>query len=171
MDKIKNELHIVWVDPNKLHTPLYCVFWSIDRLEEIKNLSLPFVLENGKLLTPIEFSIQDDIPKALSENRYDNRSFQACQNELWQEWNIKSGGDLRLFVELCKNYHIERIAYFVSHSEDLEAHPLHIKSDQQSLWDGLHRVWAAIYLGRSEIKAYIFENKEDSDNWHKENSI
>lgn len=171
MDNINHEPSTVLVDPKKIYRIPYSIDYGLSHLEVIQSQNLKYQLFNGMIQVRIDISFPDDITKALSERPFETRSFQACREELWNEWCANSDGSHREIAENSKNYHIKRIAYFVSHSEDLEAHPLHIKPDRQSLWDGLHRVWAAIYLGRSEIKAYIFENKEDSDNWHKENSI
>jgi hypothetical protein len=107
MSSLNSQLSIILVDPKKIHKPPYCVEYDTNLLETIENNSLRYQLYLGKIQVFIDISFPDDITKALSESRFENRSFQACQNELWQEWNIKSGGDLRRFVEHYKNYHIE----------------------------------------------------------------
>lgn len=61
--------------------------------------------------------------------------------------------DYNEYLKRKKKYHIERIAYLVT-SKEWEK-PIKVRSDYKTIIDGQHRVWAAKYLDKEEIKAEI----------------
>jgi len=93
---------------------------------------------------------KEEIERAIRENDFEKRAFQADLNELKGEWD-----KARSFEECCdyvRKYHIRRIAFFVVNKWD---HPIVLNKDKCTVKDGLHRLKAAIYLDMETVDVII----------------
>lgn len=90
---------------------------------------------------------QDDIRVALQDGKLESRGYQSDRNALYTEWS----SDRPTMSEFCrrvKEYHARRIAYFVKHGW---TDPIQLSKDGK-IEDGLHRLKAAIFIGKDSIE-------------------
>jgi len=93
---------------------------------------------------------KEDIEKAVKENNLDTRAFQANEREIAADWAMArlNGQD----YSVVKQYHARRIAFFVVKGwKD----SITLNKDGYTVKDGLHRIKAAIYLGKTTVDVII----------------
>jgi len=94
---------------------------------------------------------RSDIESALTSSEFDGRGFQEHLQELNNEWNVSSTCEAQ-YCERVRQYHARRIAYFVKHGWTT---PILLHPDGRTIKDGLHRLKAAIFMGRDTIEVTI----------------
>lgn len=92
-----------------------------------------------------------EINNAYVNKQFENRNFQLCYIELRSEWERKANGECYIFFKLAKEYHCQRIAYFVNEyllGNLVNNHPICGLQNGNSIVikDGLHRVLALKFL-------------------------
>jgi hypothetical protein len=93
---------------------------------------------------------REDIQLAINNKEHEQRGFQSHLNELEAEWgkNVKNGQE---WNERIRVYHTRRIAHFIVHGW---IDPIILNADG-TMKDGLHRLKAAIFMGKDEIDVII----------------
>ena len=100
---------------------------------------------------------KDEINAAIQKKELEPRSFQGDIAELLTEFNEQATGDFQEYCHLVRQYHANRIAFFVVNGWN---DPIIVKKDGKMISDGLHRLKAAIHMGINEID---FEFEPTSD--------
>jgi hypothetical protein len=107
--------------------------------------------------TAIESFSKTDILTAVNKGELESRSFQdqAVKAELDQLLhNLNNSGishaekDKQL-AEWARKFHIRRVAFLYKYFPE---HPIRVTPDLSKVEDGIHRIMAAIVLGRNSIE-------------------
>ena len=121
------------------------------KLTDIRSGSYAAVYKNQR--AAITFN-NSDIEKALNEEYLEERSFQGDLDILRSDWDNEP--NFEASINKQKKYHIDRIAYIIK--QKLFEIPVLLYKDINPLkdyLDGGHRIWAAKYLGKNEIEAFV----------------
>ena len=95
----------------------------------------------------------EEIARAVRENRLEERGYQKHIQQLVAEWNRLSNGNPKLYNDYERQYHAQRIAFFVVKGWGND--PIVLRKDGRSMHEGLHRVKAAKYVGLETIDVVI----------------
>jgi hypothetical protein len=97
-------------------------------------------------------SSHENIQLAINNKEFEQRGFQTHNDELLAEWkkNVSSAQELN---ERIRGYHTRRIAHFVVHGW---TDPIILDADGE-MKDGLHRLKAAIFMGKDEVEVVILK--------------
>jgi len=121
----------------------------------IRQISATFAAYSNWPDTKIIPFSKEDILKAVNEQRFEKRSFQDPSttddlNKLFEELNRQNTPKHekdQILSNWARNFHIERVAFLYS---NFPADPIVLSSENQVV-DGLHRILAAIALGRQKV--------------------
>jgi len=130
-----------------------------NRFGSIEALSSIFVAYDNWPGTRILPFTKEDVQKAVNEERLDDRPFQSdsVKHELDQLFTKlstnKTPNDKKdqILSEWMRDYHIRRVAYLVNNFPN---DPITLTNDYK-IRDGVHRVIAAITIGKDEIFCLI----------------
>jgi len=137
---------------------------SLTHFGTIEKISSSFAAYVNWQETAIVPFSKADILKAISEESFEERSFQDISvgnelNNLFQKLNEANVSKLDRDHELrewARNFHIKRVAFLCKY---FPKDPINLNRDLK-VKDGLHRIMAAIILEKESID-YIIDNTEN----------
>ena len=93
---------------------------------------------------------RESIQFAIDNKEFELRGFQSHLDELMAEWG-KNATTVQDWNERIRVYHARRIAHFVVHGW---SDPIILDANGK-ITDGLHRLKAAIFMGKDEVDVII----------------
>jgi hypothetical protein len=94
-----------------------------------------------------------EIQCAIDKGQLEDRGFQTHLDELRSEW-ASNARSLQEFADRQREYNARRIAYFVVHGW---TDPITLTA-AGNMRDGLHRLKAAIFLGKDEVEVIVLND-------------